>query len=271
MRVLILEVMNWEKYNPRSDVKSASWFRMSNSFFSDADFYGKSASVRLTWLSILCEASVKMSAIVKINTLQIANSITTQELPLTTNCIESAISELKLIKNTSNQPILIDHTESNNINTIESDRNIQSKCPLHTDIQTNKQTNVTNNITEKNKPARSKQKKALVSSTLAFLFEPTDEIQVWLLTGTEQAQRDILTKYSHHVLVEEIKKAYLWQLEHQARNAGMFLVTWMSNKKTSAFNPKQAKASVSEVTPDNLTGNPFKTKLDQIRGGGKSA
>lgn len=99
--------------------------------------------------------------------------------------------------------------------------------------------------TKERKEKEKKEKKILVKSPLAILFSENEEIQTWLLTGTEAAQKELLEKHSHHVLAEEIKKAYLWQLEKSPRKAGTFLVTWMSNKKTSAFMPNKAPASGS--------------------------
>lgn len=107
------------------------------------------------------------------------------------------------------------------------------------------------------KKEEKKEKKILEQSPLSVLFKTDDEIQSWLLTGTEASQKELLEKHSHHVLAEEIKKAYLWQLEKSPRKAGTFLITWMSNKKTSAFNPNQAQKSKTAVTPDNPTGNPY--------------
>ena len=103
----------------------------------------------------------------------------------------------------------------------------------------------------------------LEHSPLSSLFDAQDEIQKWLLTGTEASQKELLEKHSHHILAEEIKKAFLWQLEKSPRKAGTFLITWMSNKKTTAFNPRQAQAGFKNksngvvATPLNPTGNPY--------------
>jgi hypothetical protein len=105
--------------------------------------------------------------------------------------------------------------------------------------------------------------KLLEFSQLSILFKPEEEIQSWLLTGTEAAQKELLAKHSHHVLAEEIKKAYLWQCEKKPRKAGSFLITWMGNKNTAAFNPNQAQARFKNQsngitpTPQNPTGNPY--------------
>lgn len=65
--ILTLNIPNWTKYNPRTDVKSSSWFRMNNDFFMDSDFYGATYQTRLTWIFIKCQASRKNNPEVKIN------------------------------------------------------------------------------------------------------------------------------------------------------------------------------------------------------------
>lgn len=116
---------------------------------------------------------------------------------------------------------------------------------------------------KESKEKKRKVNNILEASTLSVLFSENDEIQKWLLTGTDSAQKELLEKHSHHVLAEEIKKAYLWQLEKAPRKAGSFLITWMSNKKTTAFNPGKAQAGFKNksngvvATPLNPTGNPY--------------
>lgn len=115
-----------------------------------------------------------------------------------------------------------------------------------------------------------KEKKTLERSPLSILFNAEDEIQKWLLTGTEASQKELLEKHSHHVLAEEIKKAFLWQLEKSPRKAGTFLVTWMSNKKTQAFGVNQGQARLKTksnsltATPENPTGNPYKQQIIEL-------
>lgn len=75
MRVLEVEIKNWNKFNPRSDAKSCAWFRMSNDFFNDPEFYGASLEARMLWMFLLCSASKKMSPKIKINTQMIADNL----------------------------------------------------------------------------------------------------------------------------------------------------------------------------------------------------
>lgn len=52
-----LTVVNWEKFNPRKDLKRPSWFRFENEFFVDPDFFDLDNGSKLVWIYLLCEAS----------------------------------------------------------------------------------------------------------------------------------------------------------------------------------------------------------------------
>lgn len=56
-----IKVLDWEKFNPRKDIKSSSWFRLENNFFTNPKFFKLSHEQKLVWLFILCQASQKQS------------------------------------------------------------------------------------------------------------------------------------------------------------------------------------------------------------------
>ncbi len=56
-----IKILNWEKYNPRSDVKKPSWFRLENSLFDNPDFYEFSHEELCAMIYIFCMASKKNS------------------------------------------------------------------------------------------------------------------------------------------------------------------------------------------------------------------
>lgn len=89
MRILELEIKNWKKHNPRADVKSCTWFKMSNDFFTDPEFYGVSMTGKMLWVYLLGSASKKVSPIIKINTRLVANT-----LQITVEEIDFALLEL---------------------------------------------------------------------------------------------------------------------------------------------------------------------------------
>lgn len=72
--IIKVQVKNWDKFNPRSDVKSSVWYRQQNDFFNDPTFYKTSPETRLIYIYILCCASKKMAAgIAKINLEMVAD------------------------------------------------------------------------------------------------------------------------------------------------------------------------------------------------------
>lgn len=116
------------------------------------------------------------------------------------------------------------------------------------------------NLPEKNSKAK---RKTLEKSPLAFLFDANDEIQSWLLTGTEAVQTEIVSRFkSFPALPSEIKRAYFWQVEKESRLAGTYLLNWLSDSKTFGKAPNQAKVQVSASNP---TGNPYLEKARQIQ------
>lgn len=55
--MLKITVNNWNKFNPRSDVKKPSWFRLEHDIFDMPEFTNFSGSELLAWVYILAMAS----------------------------------------------------------------------------------------------------------------------------------------------------------------------------------------------------------------------
>jgi hypothetical protein len=68
---LRIEIKNWREFNPRSDVKKPSWFRLSHDLFEDPDFYDFSPNEMLAWIYILCHASKKNSETITVSILHL--------------------------------------------------------------------------------------------------------------------------------------------------------------------------------------------------------
>lgn len=54
---IYVEIINWNKFNPRKDVKHSSWFRFDHSIFEHPDFDDFTHSDMVTWLYLLSLAS----------------------------------------------------------------------------------------------------------------------------------------------------------------------------------------------------------------------
>ncbi len=54
---MLIQVVNFEKYNPRSDVKHSSWFRLQNDFWTDPLLTPLDPDQKLVWVVLLSCAS----------------------------------------------------------------------------------------------------------------------------------------------------------------------------------------------------------------------
>lgn len=59
MEFIMVEVLNWKKYNPRADRANYSWFRFQNDFFQSQSNFGLTDSQVVLLLMIFCEVSRK--------------------------------------------------------------------------------------------------------------------------------------------------------------------------------------------------------------------
>lgn len=118
-------IRNWEKYNPRRDVKSASWFRFDNNFWVDQDFFELDCEDKMVFISILCVASKKYSEKLTINERLFAAT-----LGISTNKVRSSIKkliEVRAIKDTkcsNNNTIGYERirTDTNGYETVQDER-----------------------------------------------------------------------------------------------------------------------------------------------------
>jgi hypothetical protein len=58
---VLIEIINWEKYNPRKDVQHPTWFRLENTFWMDQALFSLDSDGKLVWVVLLSLASQKLS------------------------------------------------------------------------------------------------------------------------------------------------------------------------------------------------------------------
>lgn len=66
-RVIEVELPQWEKWNPRKDLKTSHWFRLQNTIFDDHQFFDFEHSEILFFIYLMSLASKKQTAKVQIN------------------------------------------------------------------------------------------------------------------------------------------------------------------------------------------------------------
>jgi hypothetical protein len=62
-----IEILNWDKYNPRKDIKATNWVRLQNSLFEDPNFIDFSHSEILFWIYLLSMGSKKQTGLIKLS------------------------------------------------------------------------------------------------------------------------------------------------------------------------------------------------------------
>lgn len=87
----------------------------------------------------------------------------------------------------------------------------------------------------------------LRASPLSFLFDQMPDVQDWLNNGSHDTHSLLLSKFSPHVLAEEIPKLFVWAHKKQVR-AESWMHTKLLNVDTQGFGANQAKKSFSSKT-----------------------
>lgn len=127
MDSLTITILKYKEYKGRSDVKNNSWFRLSNRFLEDADFYDFTAEEKLVWIYFLSISSQKNAAKVSIS-FRHAERV----CGLKRNVCVTAIEKLLKIK-----------VISTDVSDAVHGRNVIVTDACATDRQTNKQTEQT--------------------------------------------------------------------------------------------------------------------------------
>lgn len=84
-----LEIINFEKFNPRTDRKRHAWFRLDNDFINDEKLFKLSPLEKFVWIGLLAFRSKKMEQIFDLDLEYLAD-----QLEVKKNIISSAIQKL---------------------------------------------------------------------------------------------------------------------------------------------------------------------------------
>jgi hypothetical protein len=62
-----ITINGWDKFNPRKDVRAASWFRLEHGFIEDPDFFDFSIEEKFCWIYLLSIAAKKRGSTFLLN------------------------------------------------------------------------------------------------------------------------------------------------------------------------------------------------------------
>jgi hypothetical protein len=75
LEVIEVEIINWDKYNPKRDQSSYSWLRLNNDFFYSSDLFDLTCEQKMVWVSLLCLASKANKGRIEVNAQFIAHHL----------------------------------------------------------------------------------------------------------------------------------------------------------------------------------------------------
>lgn len=88
-----INILNWDKFCPRKDLKATSWLRLQNTLFEDPSFYDFDHSEICFWIYLLSQASKKQAGLIR---LSVPHAERVGRFKKT--IIESSIEKLKLLQ-----------------------------------------------------------------------------------------------------------------------------------------------------------------------------
>lgn len=97
-----IEVVNWEKFNPRKDLKATTWFRLQNNLFEHEDFIDFTDGEFMTMVYLLSQCSKKQSGTIKISAAH-AERIGRRKLVDLDRTVDK-LFELHIVRITLNDP-----------------------------------------------------------------------------------------------------------------------------------------------------------------------
>jgi hypothetical protein len=83
-------INKWDKFNPRKDLKTSSWFRLENNFLTHPSLWDLSSDGKMVWIGLLCDASRRQSSCIEANSKLLAALLKT-----TASVVEDAFSALQ--------------------------------------------------------------------------------------------------------------------------------------------------------------------------------
>jgi hypothetical protein len=144
-----VNIRNFDKYNPRKDQKSSSWFRVENEFTIGQDFHNFDSDGKIIWLTLLGMASKKMSADIYVD-----ENFISHVLKIDMPKVSAILSEFHRL-----EFIVIENHVVDTLNTYPY-VSVRARTDSHA---TNERTNETNGTNVTTLPARTRTKKQATS------------------------------------------------------------------------------------------------------------
>lgn len=217
-----ITINNWNKYNPRKDLKHPSWLRLQNNFFESVNFYDFSPHEKLAFIYLLCYASKNIDepGVVDVNfshALKVGN--------LKKSDLENAIKKLELLQ------IVTTPVQDPNRSVRDPNRSVRDLCTTRRDETRRDETerDGTQVVMAVSNDAKSKEKGAVEE------FQQFSDI---LFGVTFKLQKFWLENYEKDSLASELVKIKNWTIANSTTwksytHHDRFFAKWLNKSNLS--------------------------------------
>lgn len=250
-----IRIVNFEKFNPRSDVKSSSWYRMDNLFTQDSELFEIDSDGKIVYVHLLGMASRALGGDFTINEslIGVILNIPTKKIKASIQALlaKGKIEVLSASKSSKSAATIV-----NNEDTIvsETDPIVNNEGPGPTDEQTDKQTD---------RQTRASDRKSLVKvwendDEYAKVFSNLSAIPQYAKVFDREKDRATLKEHAekYSLLVNDLEQI-TYELKHWAdgrelkspRGQLATFVRHFAERKTPSKKPLQLTAPMWKGDP----------------------
>ena len=232
-----IEVLNWEKFNVRSDIKKQTWFRINNDMALGPQFFGLNSDQKWLWIVILSLVSIKNGEKILWNAAYIKQVTGISE--------DDQNSAIEIFEEFGFLCCSRTRSKSHPNGSVRiRNESVTNPC-LHTYIHTDKQTNsdTTHTATSGCSPVIASLADPLIDEVLKSV--KPEIIDAWLKLYNDDAW-----------VKRELQQAVVWCRANPSRKPksdyGRFFTKWLSrswerHRKTLQSNPSKANINWEEV------------------------
>lgn len=273
MSLIRISILNWEKFNPRSDRNNYSWFRFQNGFFHDQEVFGLGNLEKLLFIFVCCEASKKNSGQVELRHDYVCAILGLSKralLPAIESLARAQLVEITEVSTQATPPI----GKRQNPKRPTKRRHDDGKQPslgcttIRDETDDTNVTNETEESTERNEPHE-----------LVAAFKPFDTDGKLQLTFIERdvplkTQQAFLDAYPDPKWVaQQVFKAIAWEMmnpQKRKKNFARFLGNWLSrgwDEHTSKFpsNPPRGGRGFQRPAGGHERGDDLGAMIEQVK------
>lgn len=248
LNIIGIEIINWAKYNPRTDSKKPTWFRVDNDLATGPGFHGLDCEHKWLWIIILSLVSQKNGQQISWNFgyVESISGIKKKKQIETIEMFEQ-FSRLRVSREVTSRYSPATNERTNVTN--ETGRDVQGRVAAPTSDEVRAEASLPKELSEVHEFLNSKQISIVLIETWLQSFPEPDWIiqelkkaNVWEIANPRKKKKDF-----GRFMTNWLTKG--WDERRMPRNSGMNRATQRETQNRSAAEAYMAKLKAKGETP----------------------